>query len=130
MGIGARLKELRVRKGETLQQVADAVKASKPHIWELEAEKSGKPLDDQCQTSPQMQSAVKPANVPFKTVSNSTPSLYTRKRLGQWPGLTFTALAGLTFTALALHSQPQLALPSHPWPFPHSPGLIHVPSQP
>jgi transcriptional regulator with XRE-family HTH domain len=43
MGIGARLKELRVRKGETLQQVADAVKASKPHIWELEAEKSKNP---------------------------------------------------------------------------------------
>jgi len=43
MGLGARLRELRVRKGETLQEVADAVKASKPHIWELEAEKSKNP---------------------------------------------------------------------------------------
>jgi transcriptional regulator with XRE-family HTH domain len=43
MALGARLKELRVRKGESLQQVADAVKASKPHIWELEAEKSKNP---------------------------------------------------------------------------------------
>src|ERR1700686_140036 len=43
MGLGARLKELRVRKGESVQEVADAVKASKPHIWELEAEKSKNP---------------------------------------------------------------------------------------
>jgi transcriptional regulator with XRE-family HTH domain len=43
MGIGARLRELRVRNGESLQQVADAVKASKPHIWELETEKSKNP---------------------------------------------------------------------------------------
>lgn len=43
MGLGARLRELRVRKGESLQDVADAVKASKPHIWELEAEKSKNP---------------------------------------------------------------------------------------
>lgn len=46
MGIGARLKELRVRKGESLQQVADAVGASKPHIWELETEKSRNPSLD------------------------------------------------------------------------------------
>ena len=43
MGLGSRLRELRVRKGESLQDVADAVKASKPHIWELEAEKSKNP---------------------------------------------------------------------------------------
>jgi len=43
MSLGARLKELRVRKGESLQDVANAVKASKPHIWELEAEKSRNP---------------------------------------------------------------------------------------
>ena len=46
MGLGARLKELRVRKGESLQEVADAVSASKPHIWELEAEKSKNPSLD------------------------------------------------------------------------------------
>jgi transcriptional regulator with XRE-family HTH domain len=46
MALGARLKELRVRKGESLQEVADAVSASKPHIWELEAEKSKNPSLD------------------------------------------------------------------------------------
>lgn len=46
MGLGTRLKDLRVRKGESLQQVADAVAASKPHIWELEAERSRNPSLD------------------------------------------------------------------------------------
>lgn len=46
MALGARLKELRVGKGESLQEVADAVSASKPHIWELEAEKSKNPSLD------------------------------------------------------------------------------------
>lgn len=36
MSLGARLKELRLKKGVSLQMVADVVKASKPHIWELE----------------------------------------------------------------------------------------------
>lgn len=36
MALGARLRELRVGKGQSLQQVADAVSASKAHIWELE----------------------------------------------------------------------------------------------
>jgi transcriptional regulator with XRE-family HTH domain len=43
MSIGARIKELRIRKRESLQQLADAVGASKPHIWELEVEKSTNP---------------------------------------------------------------------------------------
>ena len=46
MSIGAKLKELRLRSGESLQQVADAVGASKPHIWELEVEKSTNPSLD------------------------------------------------------------------------------------
>lgn len=46
MSLGLRLKELRVRKGESLQQVADAVGASKPHVWELESEKSKNPSLD------------------------------------------------------------------------------------
>jgi transcriptional regulator with XRE-family HTH domain len=46
MSLGVRLKELRIRKGESLQQVADAVSASKPHIWELEAGKSTNPSLD------------------------------------------------------------------------------------
>lgn len=46
MSIGSRLKTLRTRSGQTLQQVADAVGASKPHIWELEAEKSKNPSLD------------------------------------------------------------------------------------
>jgi transcriptional regulator with XRE-family HTH domain len=36
MSLGARLKELRIKKNKSLQDVADAVKASKAHIWEIE----------------------------------------------------------------------------------------------
>ena len=36
MSLGSKLKELRIKKGVSLQAVADAVDASKPHIWELE----------------------------------------------------------------------------------------------
>lgn len=43
MALGARLKQLRIRDGESLQQVADAVGASKAHIWELETGKSRNP---------------------------------------------------------------------------------------
>ena len=43
VALGAKLKELRTRKGESLQQVADAVGASKAHIWELEMGKSKNP---------------------------------------------------------------------------------------
>lgn len=43
MSLGVVLRQLRLRKGESLQQVADAVGASKAHIWELEAGKSANP---------------------------------------------------------------------------------------
>lgn len=43
MSIGARLKQLRMKKGQSLQQVADAVGSSKAHIWELETGKSANP---------------------------------------------------------------------------------------
>jgi transcriptional regulator with XRE-family HTH domain len=46
MPIGDRLKELRVRKGQSLQQVADAIEASKAHIWELESNRSKNPSLD------------------------------------------------------------------------------------
>lgn len=46
MSIGARLKELRLKKRLSLQQVADAVGASKAHIWELETGKSHNPSLD------------------------------------------------------------------------------------
>ncbi|WP_081767038.1 helix-turn-helix domain-containing protein [Hylemonella gracilis] len=36
MSLGARLTELRLRKGASLQDVADAVEVSKTHIWALE----------------------------------------------------------------------------------------------
>lgn len=36
MSLGTRIKELRFKKAVSLQVVADAVGASKPHIWELE----------------------------------------------------------------------------------------------
>lgn len=46
MAIGDRIKELRMRRGESLQQVADAIGASKAHIWELESNRSKNPSLD------------------------------------------------------------------------------------
>lgn len=43
MSISVRLKELRAAKKESLQKVADAVGASKAHIWELEKGTSANP---------------------------------------------------------------------------------------
>jgi transcriptional regulator with XRE-family HTH domain len=43
MAFGDRLKELRARKGESLQEVADATGASKAHIWEMESNRSKNP---------------------------------------------------------------------------------------
>lgn len=43
MSLGARLKELRIKKNKSLQDVADAVKASKAHIWEIERGTSKNP---------------------------------------------------------------------------------------
>jgi len=36
MSLGARLNELRLKNGQSLQEVADAVGVSKTHIWALE----------------------------------------------------------------------------------------------
>ena len=46
MAIGDRLKELRLKSGQSLQQVADAISASKAHIWELESNRSKNPSLD------------------------------------------------------------------------------------
>lgn len=46
MPIGDRIKDLRLRKKESLQQVADAIGASKAHIWELESNRSKNPSLD------------------------------------------------------------------------------------
>lgn len=46
MPVGDRLKELRVKTGESLQDVADAIGASKAHIWELESNRSRNPSLD------------------------------------------------------------------------------------
>ena len=46
MSLGAKLRVLRARKGESLQQVANAVGVSKPHIWEIETGRSGNPSFD------------------------------------------------------------------------------------
>lgn len=43
MSLGARLKSLRTGKGESLQKAADAIGISKPHLWEVESEKSTNP---------------------------------------------------------------------------------------
>jgi transcriptional regulator with XRE-family HTH domain len=46
MSFGDRLRELRIRNGQSLQQVAYAIGASKAHIWELENNKSKNPSLD------------------------------------------------------------------------------------
>jgi len=43
LDFAARLKQLRLEKGQSLQDVADAVQASKAHIWEIENGKSRNP---------------------------------------------------------------------------------------
>ncbi len=43
MNLGVRLFKLRELSGQSLQHVADAVEASKPHIWEIEKEKATNP---------------------------------------------------------------------------------------
>ncbi|WP_215779872.1 helix-turn-helix domain-containing protein [Paludibacterium sp. B53371] len=46
MSLGAKLNELRLKKGESLQDTADAVGVTKTHIWELEKGKSKNPTAD------------------------------------------------------------------------------------
>lgn len=43
MSLGAKLNELRMRKGESLQQTADTIGITKTHIWELEKGKTSNP---------------------------------------------------------------------------------------
>ena len=43
MSLAAKLKDLRVRSRQSLQDVADAVGASKTHIWDLETGRSSNP---------------------------------------------------------------------------------------
>lgn len=43
MSLGSRLKALRIKNNESLQDVADAVKASKAHIWDIERGASKNP---------------------------------------------------------------------------------------
>ncbi|MCA3253182.1 MAG: helix-turn-helix transcriptional regulator [Rubrivivax sp.] len=46
MSLGAKLAELRLRKGESLQTVATAVGVSKTHVWQLEKGNSENPSID------------------------------------------------------------------------------------
>jgi transcriptional regulator with XRE-family HTH domain len=46
MSLATRLRELRVAKRESLQQVADAVGLSKTHVWELEKGNTSNPSID------------------------------------------------------------------------------------
>lgn len=43
MSLGRRITELRMKRGQSLQQVADAVGVSKAHIWELEKGRAANP---------------------------------------------------------------------------------------
>lgn len=46
MALGAKLTALRLKKGTSLQEVADAVGVSKAHVWELEKGRSNNPSAD------------------------------------------------------------------------------------
>ena len=46
MALGAKLTTMRLKKGVSLQEVADAVGVSKAHIWELEKGRSSNPSAD------------------------------------------------------------------------------------
>jgi transcriptional regulator with XRE-family HTH domain len=46
MNLAEKLKQARSKSGESLQQIADAVGASKAHIWELETGRSQNPSLD------------------------------------------------------------------------------------
>src|SRR6267142_383608 len=46
MALGAKLTALRLKKGASLQEVADAVGVSKAHVWELEKGRSRNPSAD------------------------------------------------------------------------------------
>jgi transcriptional regulator with XRE-family HTH domain len=46
MSLATKLKELRVRKKQSLQDVADAIGASKTHVWDLETGRSSNPSVD------------------------------------------------------------------------------------
>jgi len=46
MSLASKIKELRVKKKKSLQDVADEVGASKAHIWDLETGKSSNPSID------------------------------------------------------------------------------------
>lgn len=46
MSVGSKIKQLRHKSGESLQDVANAVGASKAHVWEIEKEKSRNPSLD------------------------------------------------------------------------------------
>lgn len=46
MSLGGKLAQLRLRKGDSLQAVADAVGISKTHIWQLEKGNSENPSID------------------------------------------------------------------------------------
>lgn len=43
MTLATKLKELRVRHRQSLQEVADAIGASKTHVWDLETGRSSNP---------------------------------------------------------------------------------------
>lgn len=46
MSLGSELKRLRIKENKSLQDVADAVKASKAHIWDIERGASKNPTMD------------------------------------------------------------------------------------
>lgn len=46
MSLATRLQQLRLKKGQSLQEVADAISVSKTHVWEIEKGRSKNPSVD------------------------------------------------------------------------------------
>ncbi len=46
MALGSKLKELRLKRGLSLQDLADLIGASKAHVWDLETGRSKNPTID------------------------------------------------------------------------------------
>jgi len=72
MSLGAKINKLRIAKGESLQQLADAIEVSKAHLWELEKNRS---------ENPSLETLKKLANhfnitVGFLLEEKEVPSLY------------------------------------------------------
>ncbi len=97
MSLATKLRDLRVRRGQSLQQVADGVGVSKAHIWQLERGDSTNPSLDLLRgladyykvTVAFLSDESEPRNrhPPSSSIESLTASLTTRlgRQFAPWP---------------------------------------------